>query len=75
MTKIEPGIYAHYKSPEKKYEVLGVGRNTETDEEYVVYKPLYEAEGQPEFWVRPYDMFVDIIEINGLSQPRFKKVG
>lgn len=46
LPEIELGLYEHYKG--NRYEVLGVGRHTEVDEYYVVYKPLYEHEGQPE---------------------------
>jgi len=67
---IEPGIYLHYKN--KKYEVLGVAMHSETQEPLVVYKPLYES--MSEYWVRPYDMFVENVEVDGKVTPRFKKV-
>ena len=34
-----PGRYRHYKGPE--YQVLGVARHSETEEDHVVYRPLY----------------------------------
>ena len=69
---IKKGIYVHYKSDHMRYEVFGVGRNSETDEFYVVYKPLYKQDGpQPDFWVRPYDMFIEDVEIDGVKRPRF----
>lgn len=37
------GVYRHYKG--KLYLVLGVARQTETDEELVIYVPLYELPG------------------------------
>jgi hypothetical protein len=67
-----PGEYEHYKGG--RYRVLGVGRHTETDEYYVVYVPLYEAEDRPDFWLRPYDMFTSAVEINGVQLPRFQYV-
>lgn len=67
------GEYEHYKG--KRYRVLGVGRHTETEEDYVVYIPLYEAENQPDFWLRPYDMFTGTVEVNEVTVPRFKKIG
>jgi hypothetical protein len=35
---VQPGRYRHYKIHE--YEVLGVARHSETEEEYVVYRAL-----------------------------------
>lgn len=66
------GTYRHYKGNE--YEVVGVGCHTETNEYFVIYKPIYEHDGQPNIWVRPYDMFVESIIIDGLTIPRFIKV-
>jgi len=37
--EIEPGIYRHYKGNE--YEVIGIGKHSETLEDLVVYKALY----------------------------------
>lgn len=75
MPSITPGIYVHYKSNEKRYQVFGVGRNTETDEYVVIYKPLYKVEGeQPDFWVRPYEMFIGQVAMNGTTLPRFRRI-
>ncbi|MGK2896266.1 MAG: DUF1653 domain-containing protein [Candidatus Saccharimonadales bacterium] len=74
MNLIAPGIYVHYKSDDMKYEVLGVGRNTETNEEYVIYRPLYDVADRQGFWVRPYEMFTDTIEIDSKTMSRFRKV-
>ncbi len=62
-------IYEHYKG--KQYKVLSVGRNSETLEEIIVYQALY---GNHDVWVRPLKMFSENVVINGLSQPRFKRV-
>jgi hypothetical protein len=67
---IKLGEYEHYKG--KRYRVLGVGRHTEADEYFVVYTPLYEHVGQPDIWVRPYDMFTETVEVDGKTVPRFK---
>ena len=73
MPIIEPGEYEHYKG--KRYKVLGVGRHTEQDEYFVVYMPLYEHQGQPDIWIRPYSMFVETItDKEGKTIARFKKV-
>jgi hypothetical protein len=66
------GEYEHYKG--KRYRVLGVGRHTEADEYFVVYTPLYEHAGQPDIWLRPYDMFMETVTVNGTSIPRFKHI-
>lgn len=67
---IEPGEYIHYKN--LRYEVIGVALHSETLEPMVVYRPLYETKAP--LWVRPYDMFVGTVEIDGKTMKRFKKV-
>lgn len=71
---IKPGIYVHYKSEKMRYYVEGVGRNTETGEEYVIYKALYEADEKPDFWARPIDMFVSNVEVDSQVVPRFRRL-
>lgn len=77
---VTPGVYEHYKStPEdpRFYQVLGVARNTETDELYANYIPLYvipEHRG-PRLQVRPLDMFLEEVEYKGQTKPRFKYIG
>lgn len=67
---IKLGEYEHYKG--HRYEVMGVARHSETLENLVIYKALY---GDLSFWVRPYEMFIDEVEINGERIPRFRYVG
>jgi len=75
MPTITPGVYVHYKSEDLRYRVLGIGRHSETDEYFVVYKPLYEIEDeQPDFWVRPYDMFIGDVTVDGKTKPRFRRI-
>lgn len=66
---IEPGIYRHYKGNE--YEVIGEARHSETLAQMVVYRALYGEHG---LWVRPLEMFVENVTINGITQPRFRKI-
>lgn len=61
------GKYRHYKG--KDYEVIGVATHSETLEKLVVYRALY---GDCDLWVRPYEMFVESVEINGKIVPRFE---
>lgn len=65
-----PGRYRHYKG--KEYEVIGVARHSESEEELVVYRALYGDFG---LWVRPATMFAENVVVNGVSQPRFAYVG
>jgi hypothetical protein len=69
---LEKGKYQHYKG--NVYEVLGVGCHTESNEYYVVYQASEPKPGTPEIWVRPYEMFVENVEVNGVLIPRFKKI-
>lgn len=66
--------YRHYKGND--YEVLAVGRDSETTEQVVVYKALYESPdyGVGAVWVRPYQMFTEDVEVGGEVVPRFKAV-
>ena len=64
------GKYKHYKGNE--YEVIGVGKHSETLEEMVVYKALY---GEGQIWVRSLKMFEEDVEANGEKTPRFKYLG
>ncbi len=66
---LKKGIYQHYKG--KYYEVLHLARHSETEEWMVVYKALYGEEGM---WVRPYEMFVERVEVDGVMVSRFEFV-
>lgn len=69
---LETGLYQHYKG--SYYEVLGVGCHTESHEYFVVYRSLYRKEHNPEIWIRPYAMFMETIEKDGTTIPRFEKL-
>lgn len=69
------------------YEVIGVGFHTEDDarpgeEHFLVYRPLYEAYvykaskelGIPCFDNRPLEMWMEDVEKNGKTIPRFTKI-
>lgn len=68
-TQIQLGRYQHYKG--SFYQVEGIAIHSETEEEMVIYRPLY---GEGRTWVRPLSMFVETININGKQQPRFAYV-
>lgn len=65
------GIYEHYKG--KQYRVLGVVRHSETLEELVYYETLYDTP-YGRMWVRPKEMFLGTIEIDGRVVPRFRSL-
>ena len=67
--KLQTGKYKHYKG--KEYEVIGIAKHSETLEELVVYKALYQSEGE-NIWVRPLEMFLGEIENEGKKIKRFE---
>lgn len=69
--EVKKGIYQHYKG--KKYEVLGIAKHSETLEDMVIYKALYEN-SLSNFWVRPLKMWNEKIEINGKTVKRFELI-
>jgi hypothetical protein len=66
---LEIGRYRHYKGNE--YEVIGVAKHSEDETNLVVYRPLYGEKG---LWVRPLDMFVETVEVDGETKARFKYI-
>ncbi len=71
---VEAGKYQHYKGG--LYMVIGTARHSETLEELVVYKALYDSKefGKNAIWVRPKEMFFDKVTVNGEKISRFKSV-
>ena len=65
----EPGLYEHYKG--MRYEVIGTVRHSETLEPMTLYRALYGEHG---LWVRPAAMFNETVVIDGVEQPRFRRV-
>jgi hypothetical protein len=64
-----PGRYRHYKGGE--YQVLGLGRHSESLEPLVVYQALYGERG---LWVRPAAMFSETVVVDGRRLPRFTAI-
>lgn len=64
---IKLGLYQHYSG--KLYQVLGIGRHSETLEEMVVYRKLYDDYS---IWLRPKAMFEEAIQHKGKILPRFQ---
>ena len=63
------GRYRHYKGME--YDVVGTVRHSETLEALTLYRALYGEHG---LWVRPAAMFNENVVIDGIEQPRFRKI-
>jgi hypothetical protein len=64
------GKYLHYKG--KYYDLIEIAHHSETREALAVYRALY---GEFGLWVRPLNMFLETIEIDGVTRPRFQYVG
>ncbi|MFT7287238.1 MAG: hypothetical protein ACI87W_001351 [Halieaceae bacterium] len=67
---LQPGRYRHYKGGE--YEVLDTVRHSETEEQLVLYRPLY---GERALWVRPLAMFAETVAVDGRALARFERIG
>lgn len=70
METIRPGRWRHFKGNE--YQVIGVAQHSETLEPLVVYRALY---GDGGLWVRPVAMWLETVERDGQTVPRFTYVG
>lgn len=70
----QPGErYRHCKGNE--YEIVSVGKHTETHEDLVVYKALYDND-VAQVWIRPLEMFMDMKKNDdGTEVQRFTKIG
>jgi len=66
---ISPGKYRHYKGND--YAVIGTARHSETEEQLVIYRPLY---GEGMLWARPLSMFCEQVYVDGKSVPRFRYI-
>jgi hypothetical protein len=70
MQEIISGRYRHYKGHE--YTVIGIARHSETMEELVIYRQEY---GDNALWVRPKQMFLETVEVDGKVLRRFEYLG
>jgi len=66
MSEIKLGKYRHFKGNE--YEVIGIAKHSETMEDMVVYRALYDEGGM---WVRPAAMWDETVERDGKIFKRF----
>ena len=63
---VSKGLYKHFKGG--MYKVLDVARHSEGQEQLVIYQALYGDKG---VWARPLSMFIEPINHNGKTVPRF----
>lgn len=70
--KIKNGKYRHFKGG--LYQVIALGKHSETLEDLVLYKALYNNTTS-EYWVRPIDSFLGFKIIDGKKIARFKYLG
>lgn len=64
-----PGLYRHFKGGE--YELLSVAHHSETQELLAVYRSV---EDRDTIWVRPLEMFTELVEHTDAKLPRFERV-
>ncbi len=81
-------FYYHYKHDDAQginhhaYEIINFGHHTEIDglkeSAMVIYAPLYKEAGVykegKHYDVRPLDMFLEVVEKDGKTFPRFSKI-
>ncbi len=67
---IQLGLYKHFKG--NLYEVIGIAKHSETLEDMVMYRPLYDSIA--DCWVRPAYMWDELVEVDGKMMKRFDKV-
>lgn len=61
--------YLHFKG--RLYKFISESKDSETLEDLVVYKAMYE---DGTVWIRPKSMFFGEVELNGVKVPRFRKL-
>lgn len=64
------GEYEHYSG--KRYNLVAIAHDSETLEELVVYHAEY---GDGLTWVHRLENFLRVVEVDGVSKPRFRYVG
>ena len=70
-TRMKPGdVVRHFKG--NRYQILYFAKDSETQEDVVVYRALY---GEGGLWVRPAAMWNESVEQDGQRVPRFTRIG
>lgn len=66
---VSGAIFEHYKG--NQYEIINIGKHSETLEEMVVYQKVNDPE---DIWIRPLDVFLESILVGGKVIKRFRKI-
>jgi hypothetical protein len=76
LSKVKVGTKVKHYRNKKNYMILAVGRHSETLELMVVYQALYDCEkfGPNPIFIRPLEMFLETVEENGQTMPRFIEI-
>lgn len=78
-----PGFYHHFKRAETDdidvgaYEVIGTGKMVDTEDYYVIYRPLYKGKTPltPQtLFIRPLHQFMGEARKAGKAVPRFQRI-
>lgn len=78
MIRPGPGMYEHYKGG--RYYVLGIAKNTETNEETVIYFnvdsiPIARDSEEAPLYARPLSNFTAMVSVSpSTERPRFRRV-
>ena len=67
MSTVKKGIYKHYKGGE--YRVIGEAKNSENKGIEIIYQDIKD---ENKIWVRPREMFLEEVEVEGEKKPRFE---
>ena len=73
---VKPGqIWSHYKAPNKRYELIAISKDSETLEDIVIYKSLYQGEFKfGQLWNRPLKEFISKVNKNDKEVNRFNLI-
>ena len=63
--------YSHFKTPTSEYIVTGLGILEATEEVAVIYQP---QQGDTVTFVRPFSSWIETVEHEGSTVPRFSKL-
>jgi len=72
VSEVKLGKYKHFK--DLLVEVIGVGKDSETLKDVVIYKKLHDFGDfkAGSLWTRPKDEFLETIERDGKTMKRFE---
>jgi hypothetical protein len=73
MREFKKGYYRHYKGGIAK--VIAIAKHSETGEEFVAYYHKERETGNIVLWVRPKQMFLEVVRFEEKMVPRFEYIG